>query len=187
MMRSIERARQPPRLPRKPKARPHADPCCLAESVARASHAVAADEASKRVVCTPSKAPSATAQKTIDDLHRRFGQLQVERHLAGSPLIPTERQAMITPNAGLPVAATQLLGITRSSFYYQPRLDIGGCARSSERLDRFSPSIRCMGSRRLQATLLQSVGRRRVRRLIPEARAERDQAEAGAPAGRSRA
>ena len=50
-----------------------------------------ADEASKRVVC-PWRQGAAwgdDAQKTIDDLHRKIGQLQVERDfLAGQPATP---------------------------------------------------------------------------------------------------
>ena len=48
-----------------------------------------ADEASKRVVCAWHQAPAGDdAQKTIDDLHRKIGELQVERDfLAGQPAI----------------------------------------------------------------------------------------------------
>ena len=68
------------------------------------------------------KAPAAEdAQKVIDDLHRKIGQLQVERDfLAGQPchLPIAERRAMIAPEAGLSVTRQcALLGIARSSFF----------------------------------------------------------------------
>ena len=46
----------------------------------------------------------ADAQKVIDDLHRKIGQLQVERDfLAGQPAISiAARRAMIAPEAGCP-------------------------------------------------------------------------------------
>ena len=54
---------------------------------------------------------------------------------------------MITPNAGLPVSRQcSLLGITRSSFYYQPRPTSEDALDLLNRLDRFSPSIRCMAA-----------------------------------------
>src|SRR5215831_19399415 len=73
-----------------------------------------------------SKAPAVEdAQKVIDDLHRKIGQLQVERDfLAGQPAISRvpQRRAMIAPEAGLSVTRQcALLGIARSSFYYRPR------------------------------------------------------------------
>jgi putative transposase len=77
---------------------------------------------------------------------------------------------MITPNAGLPVSLQcSLLGITRSSFYYQPRPASADALDLLNRLDRIFTEHPVYGSRRLQATLLRegsSVGRRRVRRLI---------------------
>src|SRR5512133_437214 len=65
-----------------------------------------------------SKAPAVEdAQKVIDDLHRKIGQLQVERDfLAGQPAIfpSTERRAMIAPEAGLSVTRQcALLGIAQ--------------------------------------------------------------------------
>jgi putative transposase len=77
---------------------------------------------------------------------------------------------MIAPNAGLSVdRQCTLLGIARSSYYYQPRpvsvteLDL------LNRLDRIFTEHPVYGSRRLQVTLLRegiSVGRRRIRRLM---------------------
>src|SRR4029077_2250828 len=72
------------------------------------------------------KAPAAEeAQKVIDDLHRKIGQLQVEcDFLAGQPAIfpSAERRAMIAPEAGLSVSRQcTLLGVARSGFYYRPR------------------------------------------------------------------
>jgi transposase InsO family protein len=76
---------------------------------------------------------------------------------------------MITPNAALSVnRQCTLLGIARSSFYYQPR------PTSAEfdllnRLDRIFTEHPVYGSRRLQVALLRegiSVGRRRIRRLM---------------------
>ena len=71
-----------------------------------------------------SKAPAAEdAQKVIDDLHRKIGQLEVEcDFLAGQPAMSAERRAMIAPEAGLSVSRQcALLGVARSSFYYRPR------------------------------------------------------------------
>src|SRR5271156_1222644 len=57
----------------------------------------------------------ADAQRVIDDLHRKIGQLQVERDfLAGQPAISpiAERRAMIAPEAGLSIIRQcTLLGI----------------------------------------------------------------------------
>ena len=79
-----------------------------------------------------SKAPAAAdAQKVIDDLHRKIGQLQVEcDFLAGQPAVPiAARRAMIAPGAGLSVSRQcALLAVARSSFYYRPR---PGCAEGS--------------------------------------------------------
>jgi putative transposase len=75
---------------------------------------------------------------------------------------------MIAPNAALPISRQcALLGMARSSFYYQPRpsaqLDL------LNRLDRIFTEHPVCGSRRLQVALLRegvSVGRRRIRRLM---------------------
>jgi putative transposase len=76
---------------------------------------------------------------------------------------------MIAPNAALSISRQcRLLGIPRSSFYYQPRptsaeLDL------LNRLDRIFTEHPVYGSRRLQVTLARggiSVGRRRIRRLM---------------------
>src|SRR5262249_28397739 len=71
-----------------------------------------------------SKVPTEDAQKVIDDLHRKIGQLQVGVRLscrAARHLPSAERRAMIAPEAGLSVARQcTLLGIARSSFYYPP-------------------------------------------------------------------
>jgi putative transposase len=61
---------------------------------------------------------------------------------------------MITPNAGLPVSLQgSLLGITRSSFYYQPRPASADALDLLNRLDRIFTEHPVYGSRRLQATL----------------------------------
>jgi putative transposase len=77
---------------------------------------------------------------------------------------------MITPNAGLPVSRQcGLLGITRSSFYYQPRAASSDARGLLNRLDRIFTEHPVYGSRRLRVALLRegiSVGRRRVRRLM---------------------
>ena len=77
---------------------------------------------------------------------------------------------MITPNAGLSVSRQcSLLGITRSSFYYQPRAASSDARGLLNRLDRIFTEHPVYGSRRLRVALLRegiSVGRRRVRRLM---------------------
>jgi putative transposase len=88
-----------------------------------------------------SKAPAAAdAQKVVDDLHRKIGQLQVEcDFFAGRPAISrfAARRAMIAPEAGLSVSRQcALLGVARSSFYYRPSAGIGGGTRALKRLDR---------------------------------------------------
>ena len=120
------------------------------------------------------KAPAvADAQKVIDDLHRKIGQLQVERDfLAGQPrhLPIAERRAMIAPEAGLSISRQcTLLGIARSSFYYRPRPESAEELELLKRLDRIFTDCPVYGSRRLQVALLRegiSMGRRRVRRLM---------------------
>jgi len=62
-----------------------------------------------------------------------------------------------------------LLGIERSSFYYQPRPTTAEELELLNRLDRIFTEHPVYGSRRLQVTLLRdgiSVGRRRIRRLM---------------------
>ena len=77
---------------------------------------------------------------------------------------------MIAPNAGLSVSRQcTLLGIARSSFYYQPRPSAADELDVLNRLDRIFTEHPVYGSRRLQVTLLRegiSVGRRRIRRLM---------------------
>ena len=86
------------------------------------------------------------------------------RHLPSA-----ERRAMIAPNAGLSVnRQCMLLGIARSSFYYQPRPTSAEEFDLLNRLDRIFTEHPVYGSRRLQVALLRegiSVGRRRIRRL----------------------
>src|SRR3954471_23947067 len=70
------------------------------------------------------KAPAVDdAQKVIDDLHRKIGQLPGRTRFscrAARHLPTAERRAMIAPNVGLSVSRQcTLLGIARSSFYYQ--------------------------------------------------------------------
>jgi hypothetical protein len=107
------------------------------------------------------------AQKVIDDLHRKIGQLQVERDFscrATRHLPSAERRAMSAPEAGLSVSRQcALLGVARSSFYYRPRP--GGAVELEllKRLDRIFTDNPVYGSRRLQVRLLRegiSVGRR---------------------------
>src|SRR5438045_9471357 len=67
-----------------------------------------------------SKAPAVEdAQKVIDDLHRKIGQLQVERRFScrtARHLPIAERRAMIAPEAGMFVSRQcALLGIARGS------------------------------------------------------------------------
>ena len=77
---------------------------------------------------------------------------------------------MIAPNAGLSVSRQcTLLGIARSSFYYQSRPASPEELDLLNRLDRIFTEHPVYGSRRLQVALLRegiSVGRRRVRRLM---------------------
>ena len=77
---------------------------------------------------------------------------------------------MIAPNAGLSVnRQCMLLGIARSSFYYQPRPTSAEELDLLNRLDRIFTEHPVYGSRRLQVALLRegiSVGRRRIRRLM---------------------
>jgi len=76
---------------------------------------------------------------------------------------------MIAPNAGLSVSRQcTLLGIARSSFYYQSRPTSADELDLLDRLDRIFTEHPVYGSRRLQVALLRegiSVGRRRIRRL----------------------
>jgi hypothetical protein len=99
------------------------------------------------------KAPAAAdAQKVIDDLHRKIGQLQVERDfLAGQPAIfpSTERRAMIAPEAGLSVTRQcALLGIAQQLLLPAAA---GGCGgtRASESLMRFLEFRRQYGQPRI--------------------------------------
>ena len=77
---------------------------------------------------------------------------------------------MIAPNAGLSVSRQcTLLGIARSSFYYQSRPTPADELDLLNRLDRIFTEHPVYGSRRLQVALLRegiSVGRRRIRRLM---------------------
>jgi putative transposase len=77
---------------------------------------------------------------------------------------------MIAPNAGLSVnRQCTLLGIARSSFYYQRRPVSAEEIDLLNRLDRIFTAHPVYGSRRLQVALLRegiSVGRRRIRRLM---------------------
>ena len=82
---------------------------------------------------------------------------------------------MIAPEAGLSVSRQcTLLGIARSSFYYRPRPERAEELDLLKRLGRIFTEHPVYGSRRLQVALLRegiSVGRRRIRRLMREARA----------------
>ena len=79
------------------------------------------------------------------------------------------------PNAGLSVSRQcMLLGIARSSFYYQPRLTSANEVDLLNRLDQIFTAHPVYGSRQLQVALLReriSVGRRRDRvagfRVLP--------------------
>ena len=77
---------------------------------------------------------------------------------------------MIAPNAALSVSRQcTLLGIARSSFYYQSRPSSAAEFDLLNRLDRIFTEHPVYGSRRLQVMLLRegvSVGRRRIRRLM---------------------
>ena len=77
---------------------------------------------------------------------------------------------MIAPNAGLSVnRQCTLLGIARSSFYYQRRPVSAEEIDLLNRLDRIFTAHPVYGSRRLQVALLRegiSVGRRHIRRLM---------------------
>jgi putative transposase len=79
-------------------------------------------------------------------------------------------EGMIAPNVGLSVnRQCTLLGIARSSFYYQPRPVSAEELDLLNRLDRIFTEHPVYGSRRLQVALLRegiSVGRRRIRRLM---------------------
>jgi putative transposase len=77
---------------------------------------------------------------------------------------------MITPNAALSISRQcMLLGIARSSFYYQPQPSSSAELDLLNLLDRIFTEHPVYGSRRLRVALLRegiSVGRRRVRRLM---------------------
>jgi putative transposase len=77
---------------------------------------------------------------------------------------------MIAPNAGLSVnRQCGLLGIARSSYYYQPRPVSATELDMLNRLDRIFTEHPVYGSRRLQVMLLRegiSIGRRHIRRLM---------------------
>ena len=77
---------------------------------------------------------------------------------------------MIAPNAALSVnRQCMLLGIARSSFYYQSRPASAEEYDLLNRLDRIFTEHPVYGSRRLQVMLERegiSVGRRRIRRLM---------------------
>jgi putative transposase len=77
---------------------------------------------------------------------------------------------MIAPIARLSVnRQCTLLGIARSSFYYQPRPVSAEEPDLLNRLDRIFTEHPVYGSRRLQVALARkgiSVGRRRIRRLM---------------------
>jgi putative transposase len=77
---------------------------------------------------------------------------------------------MITPNAKLSISRQcTLLGVARSSFYYQPQTASAGELDLLSRLDRIFTEHPVCGSRRLQVALSRegiSVGRRRIRRLM---------------------
>jgi putative transposase len=109
-------------------------------------------------------APAADAQKVIDDLHCKIGQLQIERDFLALPM--PGRRAMIAPEAELSVSRQfALLGLRAAAFVTA----LGRNVRRNERLDRIFTNHPVYGSRRLQVTLLRegiSIGRRRVRRLM---------------------
>ena len=98
---------------------------------------------------------------------------------------------MIAPEAGLSVSRQcTLLGIARSSFYYRPRPERAEELDLLKRLGRIFTEHPVYGSRRLQVALLRegiSVGRRRIRRLMREARAVGGQAQAEHQQAASRA
>jgi putative transposase len=77
---------------------------------------------------------------------------------------------MIAPSAELSVnRQCQLLGIARSSYYYQPLPASANELDLLHRLDRIFTEYPVYGARRLRAMLLRegiSVGRRRIRRLM---------------------
>ena len=79
---------------------------------------------------------------------------------------------MIAPEAGLSVSRQcGLLGIARSSFYYQPRPPSAEELDLLNRLDRIFTKHPVYGSRRLQVSLARegiSVGRRRIQALMRE-------------------
>jgi putative transposase len=77
---------------------------------------------------------------------------------------------MIAPDAELSISRQcTLLGIARSSFYYQPQPASAAELDLLNRLDRIFTEHPVYGSRRLQVALSRegiSVGRRRIRRLM---------------------
>jgi putative transposase len=79
-------------------------------------------------------------------------------------------EGMIAPNAALSISRQcVLLGIARSSFYYQPQPSSVTELDLLNRLDRIFTEHPVYGSRRLRVALLRegiSVGRRRIRRLM---------------------
>src|SRR5436190_20307414 len=145
-----------------------------------------ADEACERVVgawqqgaggrrCAEGHRRSAPQDRPVTG-RTRFSS-RAARHLP-----PAERRAMIAPNAGLSVSRQcTLLGIARSSFYYQSRPTSADELDLLNRLDRIFTEHPVYGSRRLQVAL---VARGDFRRTPAHPTAD---AQAGAVRGQAEA
>ena len=119
-----------------------------------------------------SKAPSVeNAQKVIDDLHRKIGQLQVEcDFLAGQPAISRLLEAGndCAGSGAVHKPAMRAARDCAQQLLLPASAGICGGTRASEAARPDIHRYPVYGSRRLQVALLRegiSVGRRRVRRL----------------------
>lgn len=108
----------------------------------------------------------------IERLHEKHGELTMERDLlraCGGKTARADRQALIDREAQMPITKPcQLLGLSRSSVYYQPvpvaEEDLAIMRRLDERLQGYP----FFGARKLTVMLNRegiAVGRKRVRRV----------------------
>ena len=103
-----------------------------------------------------------------DELYKQIGQLKVALDFSkkGLVLSPEQRRLWIDPqHSGLSVQRQcELLGLPRSTYYYQPRPESAENLRLLRRLDALYLDRPFFGSRRMAVTL--GVGRTRIRRLM---------------------
>ncbi|WP_390622500.1 IS3 family transposase, partial [Vasconcelosia minhoensis] len=122
---------------------------------------------------TASKAQSEVKAEN-DELYRQIGKLKVERDFLAKPLSPTgtaQRKALVEaehPELSL-VRQCQLLGISRSSLYYQPVGPLDEELTLLRLIDQMYLEMPFYGSRRMTAQLQRlgyRINRKRVRRLM---------------------